>query len=358
MRTESPPQTLSEIARHVAGRLIGSGELLIHRVRPITSAGPGDITFLENPKYIAHLATLQAGALVLPFSVPVPEGMAAVQVEQPYVAFAQLLELFHPERRAEIGVSSAAYVAAGATFGKDVNVYPGAFIGTGAKIGDETDIYPGVFVGDEVEIGSHCVIYPNVAIYPRCRIGRRVVVHAGAVIGADGFGYAQKKAGEPNADPVSHLKIPQLGIVVIEDDVEIGANTTIDRATLEETRIGRGTKIDNLVQIAHNCKIGRHAILVSQVGISGSTQLGNYVTVAGQAGLVGHLEVGDGATIAAQAGVTKNVAPGATVSGSPAQDSTQWRRLVAATNKLPELRSRLKELESRVRELESKLDNR
>jgi UDP-3-O-[3-hydroxymyristoyl] glucosamine N-acyltransferase len=350
----APTFTLGEIANRLGGRLDGPAEKLIRGVRPVTAAGPEDITFLDNPRYLPRLAESRAGAVVLPLGNSAVEGIPFVRVEQPYVAFAELLEMFHPRRRSRLGVSREAHVDPSASIGSDSSIYPGAYVGPGVSIGQRTDIFPGVFVGEGVEIGADCVLYPGVAVYAGCKIGDRVILHAGAVIGADGFGYAQQRNGGDPGQPVVHRKIPQLGIVIIEDDVEIGANSTIDRATMDETRICRGTKIDNLVMVAHNCRVGEHSILVAQAGISGSTTLGRYVTVAGQAGLVGHIKVGDRVTIGAQAGVTNDVPAGKSVLGSPAIDAAEAKRVLMTMTQLPKLRRRLAEIEKRLERIEGK----
>ncbi|MBI4583773.1 MAG: UDP-3-O-(3-hydroxymyristoyl)glucosamine N-acyltransferase [Planctomycetes bacterium] len=354
--------TLGEIAERLKGELLGPADRLVKSVRPITAAGSEDITFLDQPKYLPLASQSKAGAIIVsratrPLEGPALErhaleGPALIFVDQPYVAFAQLLELFFPRRRAGFGVSPQATVGEGSAVGAGSNIYPGAYLGNRVRIGDETDIFPGTCVGDDVAIGSHCVLYPNVTIYQGCRLGDRVIIHAGAVIGADGFGYVQKQNPDNPGEPVVHYKIPQVGIVVIEDDVEVGANATVDRAALEVTRIGRGTKIDNLVMVAHNCQIGCHGLLVSQAGISGSTTIGNYVTIAGQAGLVGHIRIGDRVTIGAQAGVTKSVPDGQTVLGSPAFDAGRARRALALFEHLPEYRRKLEELDRRLQKLE------
>ena len=236
--------------------------------------------------------------------------------------------------------------------GKEVNIYPTAVLEDGVRVGDRTDIYPGVYVGPNSTLGADCLIHPRVTIYEGSSIGDRVIIHAGVVLGADGFGFVPEPQGEDPAEPIHHLKIPQVGRVVIEDDVEIGANTTIDRATLAATVIGQGTKIDNLVMVGHNSSVGRHGILVGQVGISGSTTIGNYVTIAGQAGLVGHIHVGDGATIVAQAGVTKDVGAGKTVIGAPALDSKEGRLAYRLIGRLPQLKKTINDLQRRVERLE------
>ena len=348
-----PPVPLGEIAEWLGATLDGPAEKLISGVRPVTTAGPDDITFVENDTYLGFLEGCRAGAVVVDRDTGVRPGLVTLRVDQPYVAFAELLERFFARDSSQEGVSERACVSPDATIGEGCRIHPFACIDRGAAIGRNTEIYPGVYIGEDARLGADCVIHANASIYRDSRIGDRVIVHSGAVIGADGFGFTQKRQADA-AEPVIHRKVPQVGCVVIEDDVEIGANSTIDRAALEETRIGRGTKIDNLVMIGHNCRIGRHSILVGQAGISGSTELGSYVTVAGQAGVVGHLKIGDRVTVGAQSGVTRDVPSGAVILGTPAIDASVTRRAWVIQGKLPEQRRRLAALERRVEELEKK----
>ena len=360
--------TVAKLAKRLDGRLRGpSGgvttnggnaamsvtDKVISGVRPIAVAGSDDITFLEDQKYLQQAATSPAGAIVVPFELELElEGRVVIGVAQPYVAFATLLDLFYPRQRASVGIARSAHVSETATIGADCNVYPGTYVGHGARINERTDLYPGAYVGDGVEIGSDCILYPNVTIYHGCKVGDRVILHAGAVIGADGFGFAQQHVPGNAEEPVVHKKIAQLGIVVLEDDVEVGANTTIDRATMDETRICRGTKIDDLVMIGHNCRIGRHTLLVSQTGVSGSCTLGDYVTAAGQVGISGHRKIGNRVTIASKAGVIRDVADGAVVMGTPAIELPKGRKVWASFEHLPELRKRVAKLEKRLAALD------
>jgi UDP-3-O-[3-hydroxymyristoyl] glucosamine N-acyltransferase len=274
-------------------------------------------------------------------------GRNLIVVADPYRAFGTLLALFYPEKGYFRGVSPRAVIDPTASIAATATIYPGAVIGPKASIGADTVLFPGVFIDQEVTVGAQSCLYANVSVYRRCRIGNRVVLHAGVVVGGDGFGFAGP--GQENA------KIPQTGIVQIDDDVEVGANTTIDRATLGRTWIQRGVKIDNLVQIGHNVVIGEGSILVAQVGIAGSTKLGRGVLLGGQAGVIGHLRIGDGAMIAAQSGVHKNVAPGAIVSGSPHLPHGEWLRATACLSKLPALRKTLQALVKRIGEIEQRL---
>jgi len=336
--------TVGQLAELLGGRAVGESGLQINGVRPLDDAGPGDLSFFTNPKYRRQLEQTAAGAIIVPDGVELP-GKNLIVCEQPYLAFARTLELFHPPPAAgETGVSSRACVGAGCRIGEGATVMPLAFVGPGCTLGDNVLIMPGAVLAGDVEVGEGSVIHPNVTIYRGTVIGCRVVIHGGVVLGSDGFGYVP--------DGGRQRKIPQVGRVVVEDDVEIGANVTVDRATLGETRIARGAKIDNLVQIAHNVRVGEDSILVAQVGISGSTRLGDRVTIAGQTGVAGHIEVGDDITITARAGVTKSVQGAGLYSGFPLMEHGRWRRVHAAYTRLPELLARLKRLEKAMRSVE------
>ncbi len=331
---------LKDLARTVEGRVTGDEETIITGVAPIERAGKGDITFIANPRYAPYLK--QTGASAIISRTPV-EGMTTLVVDNPYLAFAKILSLFHPGERPEAGIHPQAFISPTARLGEDVYVGPFAYIGEGVRIGNRVVIHPCVFVGDRVEIGDDSIVYPNVSIREGCRIGKRVVIHCNSVVGSDGFGYAR--------DGGEHVKIPQVGIVRIEDDVEIGACVTIDRATMGETLIGRGTKIDNLVQIAHNVEIGEGSIIVAQVGIAGSSRVGRGVTLAGQVGVVGHVSIGDGCTVGAQSGVAKDLPPGGTFSGTPAIPHKDWLKVQALLPKLPDLNREVRELKKELEAL-------
>lgn len=334
--------TLGQLAEQLGGQLVGDSELWLTGIRPLQDAGPGDLSFFTNPKYRRLLDSTAAGAIIVPEGV-LPPGKNLIVCAHPYSAFALSLELFHPRPApAETGISPQAHVAGDCRLGTGVTVMPLAFVGPGCSLGDRVLIMPGAVLAGEVQVGAETVIHPNVTVGQGTKIGRRVVIHGGTVLGSDGFGYVPGPDGRQR-------KIPQVGRVVVEDDVEIGANVTVDRATLGETRIGRGTKIDNLVQIAHNVRVGEDSILVSQVGISGSTRLGDRVTIAGQAGVAGHIEVGDGVTITARAGVTKSVRGAGFYSGFPLMEHQRWRKVHAAYSRLPEMLQRLKRLEKAVK---------
>jgi UDP-3-O-[3-hydroxymyristoyl] glucosamine N-acyltransferase len=336
-------KTLQEIAQYLGGTVSGDGDILIGGLATLDDAGEGQLTFLANPKYAAKVATTRASAVLLPAGAN-PQGRNAIFHPNPYLAFAKLLTLFYTAPAVPQGVMPGAFVADGVKIGADVTVYPGASVAPGVVIGDRVTLYPGVVLHPGVVLGDDVTLRANVSIRERCRIGNRVTIHDGTVIGSDGFGYAP--------DGKSWYKIPQIGIVVIEDDVEIGSNTVVDRAALEVTRIRRGTKIDNLVQIAHNCVIGEDCMIVSQVGISGSTQIGNHVTIGGQVGVVGHVKIGDNVMIGAQSGVPNSVEPNQILSGSPAQPHRDWLKSSAVIPKLPEMRKTVTSLEKRVAELE------
>jgi len=342
--------TLGEVAELLSGALEGGDPALeIRGLSTIHEAQAGQIAFISNTKYIPALETTQASAVLVSPKVAEgrpADGPALVVLDDPYMGFALLLTHWSYEPRTVTGVDPQASVDPTATLGAAVNVGAGAYVGPGAVLGDRVDLYPGAFVGAGAQIGDDSVLGPNCVVHHGCRIGQRCAIYAGAVIGSDGFGFA------PNLRTGLHQKIPQVGIVVIEDDVEIGANCTIDRAVLGETRVGEGTKLDNLVQVGHNATIGSGCFIVSQVGISGTTQIGDGVTIAGQAGVAGHIKVGDAAVIGAKAGVHNDIAPGARVIGSPAIDGGLAKRAMAVFPKLPELKRRVRAVERRLDALE------
>mgnify|MGYP000449587411 CR=1 FL=1 len=336
--------TLDEIASRLGVRRIGDGAVRIRGVAGLREAKAGDITFLANPRYESLLRETRASAVIMAETGPATS-LPCLVASDPYLCFARVLELFHPgELDPPVGIDPSAQIAPDATLAPGISVAAHAVIESRVSIGPDCRIGAGCFVGAGAVLGSGCVLHPHVVIGERCRVGDRVVLHAGVVIGADGFGYA--------FDGQAQRKIPQVGIVVIEDDVEIGANSTVDRATLGATRIGRGAKLDNLVHVAHNVEIGEHAVLCAQVGISGSTRLGRFVVLGGQAGLGGHIELGDGVRVGAQSGVTKSVPAGTTVSGYPAMLHAKAQRIYAALRHLPEALRSWRELERRVARLE------
>jgi UDP-3-O-[3-hydroxymyristoyl] glucosamine N-acyltransferase len=340
-------KNLKELASFLGGRVIGDENAVVRGLGTLDEATEGQITFLANPKYAAKVATTRATAVVLS---PGAEryGKNVIEVKNPYLAFAKLLSVFHVLPLVPKGVMEGAMIGKDVVLGDDITIYPGAYVADGAKIGNRVVLYPGAVLYEGVEIGEDTTLHANVTIREGCRIGNRVIVHSGVVIGSDGFGYAP--------DGKTYQKIPQIGIVVVEDDVEIGANTTIDRAALGVTLIRRGTKIDNLVQIAHNCIIGENCIIVSQTGISGSTKLGEHVTIGGQVGIVGHLDIGDNVMVGAKSGVHNSITAGQIFSGYPAFPHKEWLKSASIFSKLPEMRKTINGLEKRIQELETKLE--
>ena len=335
---------LQEIAQRIDCRLEGDGSLDIRGVAGIEDAGPGDLTFVANPKYAAELRDTRASAVILGESAEAAP-CAMLRASQPYLAFARAVGLFVDPWRPAAGVHRLAWVGDGVSLGPDVSIGPFAAIGDGARLGARTIVHPHASIGRESSIGDDCVLHARVSVRERVRIGDRVILQDGAVVGSDGFGFARRPDG-------SHQKIPQIGGLVIEDDVEIGANTTIDRPAVGETRVGAGTKIDNLVQIAHGVAIGRNVLLAAQVGVAGSVTIEDDVTLAGQVGVAGHITLGKGVIATAQSGIPNSVPAGAFISGYPAIGNRDWLRASAVFRRLPELRKRIAELEERIRELE------
>lgn len=332
-------KSLGEIATAVGGELIGASDISILGVATIEEARPGDIVFALNGKYLEAAFSSQSSAVIVGQEVtkaPKP----VIRTNNPRLAFAKVLELFAPVVRMKPGIHPTAILGEGVNIGEGVSIGACVTVGDKAVIGKGTIIYPQTYIGDEVIIGTESIIYPRVTVGQRVRLGHRVIIHSGAVIGSDGFGYLEVEG--------RHQKIPQNGTVVIHDDVEIGANVTIDRATTGATSIGRGTKIDNLVQIAHNVTIGEDCLVVAQTGISGSVKIGDHVTLAGQVGVAGHLSIGSGAVIAAKSGVTKDIEAHQYMSGFPAKPHEEEKRIKAAIPRLPQLLKRVKELERRL----------
>ena len=338
---------LQEIASRLECRLEGDGEIEIGRITGIEDAGPGDLTFFANPKYAAELRSTRAAAVILGERAEAAP-CAMLRTRDPYLAFAKAVALFADRRRPAPGVHPLAFVDDGATVAADASVGAFAVVGRGATVGARTVLHPHVVVGPGAQIGDDCLVYSRVSIREHVTLGHRVVIQDGAVIGSDGFGFARTPDG-------THHKIPQVGAVVVEDDVEIGANTAIDRPAVGETRIGAGTKIDNLVQVAHGVTIGQHVLLAAQVGIAGSTTLDDHVTLAGQVGVAGHLTLGKGVIATAQTGIPNSVDAGSFVSGYPAIDNRDWLRSSAVFRKLPQLKKTVGDLQRRIAELEERL---
>ena len=338
---------LRNIAAHLECRLEGDGEIEILRPAGIEQAQAGELTFFVNPKYAAELRRTGASAVILGERAEAAP-CAMLRTANPYLAFARAVELLARRPSAEPGIHKLASVAPTATVAADASIGPFVSVGSGARIGARSVLYPHVTIGDEAVIGDDCVVHARVSVRERVTIGNRVVIQDGAVIGSDGFGFAHQADG-------THYKIPQVGGVIVEDEVEIGANTTIDRPAVGETRIGAGSKIDNLVQVAHGVTIGRNVLLAAQVGIAGSTTIEDSVTLAGQVGVAGHLTVGKGAIASAQTGIPNSVDAGAFVSGYPAIDNRDWLKASAVFRRLPELRRTLAALQRRLDELEERL---
>lgn len=333
--------TLAEIARAVGGRVVGDSSLELTGLESLDRARPGDLSWVAESRRAREAAESRASALLVAAEADAA-GRPCILVENPTLAMAIWLARLHPAPPPRSGVSRHAHVAATARLAAAVSVAAGATIEAGARVGARTAVGAGAYVGRGARIGEDCVLHPLAAVLERCVVGSRCILHPGAVVGSDGFGYVW--------DGFAHRKIPQVGIVRLEDDVEIGANSAIDRATLGETVIGRGTKIDNLVQVGHNVVVGENSILCGQAGVGGSSRLGRGVTLAGQVGLSDHVEIGDGAIVTGQGGVARGgrVEPGTVVSGMPAAPHRQFLRSAAWIVRLPELARRLEELEKRV----------
>jgi UDP-3-O-[3-hydroxymyristoyl] glucosamine N-acyltransferase len=337
---------LRDLAERLACRLEGDGDLEIVRVAGIADATAGDLTFLANPKYESALARTNASAILLRDDAPAAP-CAMLRTHDPYLAFARAVAIFAPAWRPAPGIHPMAAIASGARVGSGVSIGAFVSIDDGASIGDRTVIFPNVTIGPGARIGDDCVVHSNVAIRERVTIGNRVVLQNGVVVGGDGYGFVRRGDG-------THEKIPQVATVVIEDDVELGANTTVDRPAVGETRIASGTKIDNLVMIGHGVTVGRNVLMAAQVGIAGSTDIADDVIFGGQVGVGGHLTVGRGAVAVGQSGVTNSLDAGAMVAGYPAIDSREWRKASVIFRRLPELKRRIEALEARLAELTSR----
>ncbi len=327
---------LSEIAEKLNLELIGNPDLEIKDVSGLDTAGHGSLTYIKSSKFLPQVISSGASAFITEQRIDETD-VAQLISDNALLSFAQALELFYKKQYRPLGVMEGSIVNPSARISKSATVYPGAYISDNVEIGERTIIYPNVFIGEGVSIGNDTVIYPNVTIMENVSIGSRVRVHAGTVIGSDGFGYIFHEG--------KHYKIPQVGKIIIENDVEIGAGVTIDRATTGVTFIGEGTKIDNLVQIAHNVKIGKHCIIVAQVGIAGSTEVGNFVTLAGQVGVADHAVIEDGTIVTAQSGISKKKYKKGVYSGTPAIEHSRWLRASILFERLPEMEKRIKKIE-------------
>ncbi len=336
---------LSRIARWVEGEILGNPDRIIRGAAPFDAAGPEELTCAATPRFLKRIHETRAGAVIVPRGTS-PCSKTLVCVENPQAAFAKAVSLIRPPARPAPGISPLAAVGEGFSHGFEVTLFPFVFVGDGVTLGNRVVLHSGVALGNRVVIGDDVTLYPNVTVGEGCRIGSRVIVHAGTVIGSDGFGFAP--------DGETYQKIPHLGIVQIDDDVEIGANNTIDRATFGKTWIQQGVKTDNLVHVAHNVTVGANTVLVAQVGISGSVTVGKHAILAGQAGIAGHLEIGDNAIIGPQAGVAKSVPEGQTVSGSPEMPHGVWLRVQRTLPSLPELKKKVSDIERRMKSIEER----
>lgn len=336
---------LRELAERLGCRLVGDGEIEVRGLAPLAEAGDGDLAFVANPRDLPKVEASRASAVILreecrPCSKPV------LLTNDPYLAFVRALHLFHPAELATPGVHPSSIVRDGVRLAEGVAIGALSYIEEGVVIGPRSVVGPQVYIGRGSRIGGDCHVYPQVMIREGVEIGDRAIIHSGAVIGSDGFGYLRNSQGV-------RVKIPQVGRVILEDDVEIGANVTIDRATMGTTRLKRGTKIDNLVQIAHNVTVGENTVIAAMSGISGSTKIGDRVTLAGQVGIVDHVEIGDDVTVGAQSGVTKSVPQGAVLLGSPAVPHLEFKRSLAAMNRIPQFLKTLQRIEARLTALEN-----
>ncbi|MEE8423791.1 MAG: UDP-3-O-(3-hydroxymyristoyl)glucosamine N-acyltransferase [Thermodesulfobacteriota bacterium] len=338
-------KSLKELAEIVGGKVFGDRDIAIKGISGIKDATEGDITFLANPRYARQLSSTCASAVIAD-SFAEEYNLPVLAVNNPDRAFSKILNLFNPKPFPLNGIHPSAAISSTALVGDNVSIYPNVYIGDKTKIGNGVTLFPGVFVGNDAEIGDDTIIYANVSIREGCKLGKRVIVHCNAVIGSDGFGFVKEKN--------RYEKIPQVGIVRIEDDVEVGALVAIDRATMGETVVGKGTKIDNLVQIAHNVKIGKDSIIVGQVGIAGSTQIGDRVILAAQVGVLGHLKIGDDVVVGGQSGVAKDLPDKSAFSGSPCIPHMEWLKSQAVFPKIPEMKRELKKLKKDIEKLKAK----
>ena len=339
--------TAAQIALLINGKIEGDANASVASFGKIEEATAGQLSFFANPKYEEYLYTTGASVIIINDTIELkqPVNATLVRVKDAYSAFAVLLTKYQEMAQQQMtGVQEPVYISKSASYGKNVFIGAFAYLSDNVKVGDNTKIYPNVFLGNNVKVGNNTIIHAGVKIYNDCVIGNNIIIHAGTVIGSDGFGFAPQNDG-------NFIKVPQIGNVVIEDNVEIGANTTIDRATMGSTIIKAGAKLDNLVQIAHNVEVGNSTVIAAQTGVSGSTKIGKGVMIGGQAGLAGHLTVADGSKINAQSGLGKSLKPGSSVTGSPAYDYNKAIRSQAMARNLPEMEKRIQELEAIVKQL-------
>jgi UDP-3-O-[3-hydroxymyristoyl] glucosamine N-acyltransferase len=332
--------TLEELAGLVGGSLEGPPERVVSGLKGITEAGPSDVAFLANPKYAAALPECRAGVVLVRPDQKAPADLAVIRVDDPYLAYARLLAKAAARPYRAGGVHPRAFVDEAAKVGAEVTIHALAYVGPGAEIGDRAVLHSGVHVGEGARVGADTVLHPNVTLYHGCSVGARCIIHAGTVIGSDGYGFVPEGEG--------YFKIPQVGVVQVDDDVELGALNSVDRAATGRTWIQRGVKTDNMVHVAHNCVVGEHSLLVAQVGISGSTRLERRVVLGGQVGVAGHLTVGEGVQAAGGTGIVKSVPAGEVVAGVPAMPHRLWLRTAGLIRRLPELFKRVKDLEARL----------
>jgi len=334
-----------QIASFIQGEIIGNENVTVNTFAKIEEGIPGALSFLSNPKYTPYIYTTQSSVVLVNRDF-VPEkdiDATLIKVDNAYESLAKLMSLYEASKPKKQGIDSLAYVAPSAKIGENAYIGPFTYVGENAVIGDNTMIHPHTYIGDNVKLGNNCILYPHTTIYHECRIGNECIIHAGAVIGADGFGFAPT--------PEGYEKIPQIGIVILEDKVEIGANTCVDRATMGATIIRRGVKLDNLVQIAHNDEVGAHTVMAGQSGIAGSTKVGEWCQIGGQAALAGHIKVGDRVSVAGQSGISRNVKENSQLMGSPAFDAKQYFKAAAAFKQLPEMFTELNTLRRELNEL-------
>ncbi len=336
-------RTLGELAEYVGGRVCGDPKVIIKSASTLGRAEKGDISFLTNRKYEKQLRTTKASAVIVGKETPAASVHLLI-ADDPYYAFMQIMVLLHGHRKhKKVGISPRASISDSAKIGVDCHIHDFVTIADDARIKDGCIIYPGAYIGQGVQIGNDSIIYPNVAIYDGCKIGNRVIINANSTIGEDGFSYATYKG--------VHHKIPQTGIVILEDDVEIGACCGVERGTLNDTVIGQGSKLGDMVTIGHGTRVGSHCLLVAQVGVAGSTNIGNYCTIGGQVGIVGHINIGNNVTIAAQAGVINNIPDNKVILGAPAVEANLGRRAYSMIQYLPEMRQSIRELQGRFKRI-------
>jgi UDP-3-O-[3-hydroxymyristoyl] glucosamine N-acyltransferase len=337
-----------QIADFIQGRVEGNENVTVSTFAKIEDGKPGAISFLSNPKYTHYLYETKSSIVIVNDNMVLEKEVSPtlIRVKNAYEAVARLLQLYDSMKPRKKGIDPLAFISPSAVIGKDCYIGAFAYIGEGVEIGDECQIYPHAVIEDHAKLGEKCIIYPNVSIYHECRLGNRVTIHSGSVIGADGFGFA------PSTD--GYDKIPQIGIVVIEDDVEIGANTCVDRSTMGQTVVHKGVKLDNLVQVAHNVEVGENTVMSAQVGIAGSTKVGAWCMVGGQAGFAGHITVGDKTFVGAQCGVNSNLKGNQSVIGSPAMEPRGFFRSSVIFQKLPEMYKQLNALQKEIEELKNK----